>query len=60
MHCRRWEHGNSAPRVANRGLPRPTTPDIKKDILDVVNETPGISRRRVSTQVGGSHSTVWR
>jgi hypothetical protein len=60
MHRRLCEHGNSAPRVANRGRPRSTTPAVKEDILDVVNETPGISTRRVSTQVGGTHSAVWR
>jgi hypothetical protein len=41
------EHGNFAPRVANRGRPRSTTPEVEEDILDVVNETPGISTRRV-------------
>jgi hypothetical protein len=28
--------------------------------VDVVNVTPGISTRRLSMQVGVSHSTVWR
>jgi hypothetical protein len=30
------------------------TPEVEEDVLDVVNETPG-----VITQVGVSHSTVW-
>jgi hypothetical protein len=47
IHCRLCERGNFAPHVANRGRPRSTTPEME-DILDVVNETPGISTRRVS------------
>jgi hypothetical protein len=43
VHHRLCEHGNFAPRVANRGRPRSTTPEVEKDILDVVNGTPGIS-----------------
>jgi hypothetical protein len=37
------EHCNIAPHVANGGRPRSTTPEVEEDILDVVNETPGIS-----------------
>jgi hypothetical protein len=59
-HCRLCEHGNFAPRVENRRRPRSTTPEVEEDILDVMNETHGISTRRVSTQVGVAHSTVWR
>jgi hypothetical protein len=60
IHHRLCEHGNFAPHVAKRGWPRSTTPEVQKDILDVVNETPGISTRRESMQVGVAHSTVWR
>jgi hypothetical protein len=60
IHRRLCEHGNFAPRSANRGRPRSTTPEVEKDIVDVVNVTPGISTRRLSMQVGVSHSTVWR
>jgi hypothetical protein len=37
------EHGNFAPHVANRGQPRYSTPEVWENMLDVVNETPGIS-----------------
>jgi hypothetical protein len=60
VHRRLCEHGNFAPRVANRGRPRSTTPEVEEAILDVVNETPGIGTRRVSVQVDVAHSTVWR
>jgi hypothetical protein len=43
IHCYLCEHGNFAPHVANRGRPRSMTPKVEEDILDVVNETPGIS-----------------
>jgi hypothetical protein len=43
IHCRLCENGNFAPRSANRGQPRSTTPEVEEDIVDVVNVTPGIS-----------------
>jgi hypothetical protein len=42
-HCL-CEYGNFEPHVANRGLPRSTTPEVEEDIPDVVNETPEISK----------------
>jgi hypothetical protein len=36
------------------------TPEVEEDILDVANDTPGISMRRISMQVGVAHLTVWR
>jgi hypothetical protein len=57
IHHRLCEHGNFAPHVPNRGWPRSTTPEVEEDILDVANETPGINTRRVSMQVGVTHST---
>jgi hypothetical protein len=36
------------------------TPEAEENILDVVNETPGISTRRVSMQVGVAYLTAWR
>jgi hypothetical protein len=59
IHRLLCEYGNFAPRAASRGRPRSGTTEIEDDILDVVNETPGISTRKVSLQVGVSHSTVW-
>jgi hypothetical protein len=59
IHCQLCEHGNFAPRVADRGRPRSTTPEVEDDILDVLNGTPGISRQRISVQVGVTHLTVW-
>jgi hypothetical protein len=55
IHRRLCERGNFGPRVANRGRP-----EVEEDILNVVIETPGTSTRRVSTQVGVAHSTLWR
>jgi hypothetical protein len=40
IHRRLCEYGNFTPRVANRGRPRSTTPEVQEDIMDVVNETP--------------------
>jgi hypothetical protein len=60
IHRRLSEHGNFSRRVANMGRPRSTTPEVEEDILDVVNEIPGISTGRVSMQVGVAHSIVWR
>jgi hypothetical protein len=60
IHCRFCEHGNFAPHVANWGQSRSKTPELEQDILDAVNETPGISTRKVLMQVGIAHSTVWR
>jgi hypothetical protein len=54
------EHGNFAPRVANRGRQRSATPAVEADILEVSNEIPGNSIRRISMQVGIAHSIVWR
>jgi hypothetical protein len=50
------EHGNFAPRVADRGQPKFTIPEVEEDILDVVNETRGIGMERVSIQVGVGRS----
>jgi hypothetical protein len=36
------------------------TPEAGEDILDVVNEMPGISTQRLSVQVEIAHATVWR
>jgi hypothetical protein len=44
------EYENFAPRAANNGRSRPKTPEVEENILDIVNETPGISKR-VSVQV---------
>jgi hypothetical protein len=46
--------------VAKWGQPRCTIPKIKADILDVVNETPGIRTRKISLQVVVAHSTARR
>jgi hypothetical protein len=54
------EHGIFAPLLANRGRPISTILELEEGILDVVNQTPGISTRRVSMQMGVTHSTVWR
>jgi hypothetical protein len=48
LHRRLCEYGNFTPRVANRRRPRSIPPEVEEDILDVVNETPGISTRKVS------------
>lgn len=58
-HCL-CEHGNFALHVANSGQPTSTTPEIAKDILDILNETPEISTQGISVQVNITHSTVWR
>jgi hypothetical protein len=42
IHCRLCYYGNFTPRVANKRRPRSMTPELEKDILDVVNEIPGI------------------
>jgi hypothetical protein len=59
-HFRLCEHGNFAPRIANRGRPRSMTSEVEVDILDIVNETPGNSTRRASMQMGVAHLSVWR
>jgi hypothetical protein len=59
-HRHLCEHGNFAPRVANREQPRYTTPEVEEGIMDVVKETPGTVTRRVSMQLGVTHSTLWR
>jgi hypothetical protein len=48
------------PYNANRRGPKSTTPEVQKCIRGVVNETPGISTRSLSVQVGVAHSTLWR
>jgi hypothetical protein len=42
IHRHLCKHGNFAPRFANRGRPRSMTPEVEENILDVVNEIPGI------------------
>jgi hypothetical protein len=54
------ENRNLVPHLANRGRPRPRTPEVEENILYVVSETTGISTWRVPMQVGVSHSAVWR
>jgi hypothetical protein len=54
------EDRNFAPYVAKRRRLRYTTPEVGDVIVDVVNETSGISTRKVSMQLGVPHSTVRR
>jgi hypothetical protein len=60
IHPYLCKHGNCAPHVANTGWPRSTTPEVKEDILDIINETPGISKLIVPIQVDVIHLTVWK
>jgi hypothetical protein len=60
IYWRLCEHGNFSLHVGNRGRPRPRTPEVQEDILDVVNETTGISTRRIAFQVGVVHLSLWR
>jgi hypothetical protein len=53
-----YEHGNFALHVANRGRLRSTVLEVEEDILDVVNETPGINKLSLSVHMGVAHLTV--
>jgi hypothetical protein len=48
IHRRLCEYGNFTPRVANRDDQDLRLLEVEEDILDVVNEAPGISTQRVS------------
>jgi hypothetical protein len=49
-------HGNIFASCCHQRM----TTEVEEDILDAVNETPGMSARRVTMQLGVARFTVWR
>jgi hypothetical protein len=60
IHCRICEHGSTASPPGTGGRPRSTTPEEEEDVLNAVDQSPGVSTRRLGLQRYVPHVTIWR
>lgn len=61
VHRRLSENRTLRPNMANAGRERSVrTPELEEDILEMVDNNPTTSTRRMASELGTDHMTVWR
>jgi hypothetical protein len=60
LHRRLCAHESTARPPGTGGRPRSTAPDEEEDVLNAVDQSPGVSTRRLGLQKYVPHMTIWR
>lgn len=60
VHRRLCEYGSFARSPRTGGRPKVARPEEEEAVLNIVEENPGISTRRLGLQTNLSHMSVWR